>query len=202
MSDAANIRRPSDETTDAPQDIGARLKHARMARGLRLREVAEQAGCSESMISKIENARITPSIKTFHRVCTALGVTMGEIMSKTASASEKIWRTGDRPVTELDSERKGSGIRLERLVPYTRGHLLQGNVHVIDPGGVTDGEITHIGEEVGYVLAGEIELRIADELFVLKAGDSFLYQSDLPHGYRNSGTTEARVIFINTPPTY
>ena len=188
--------------TGVPQEIGARLKHARMARGLRLREVALKAGCSESMISKIENARITPSIRTFHSVCTALGVTMGEIMSQPGASSQKIWRTGERPVTELNSERLGSGIKLERLIPYTRGHLLQGNIHVIAPGGATDGVVTHMGEEVGYVLAGEIELVVGDETFLVREGDSFLYPSDIAHGYRNCGAVEARVIFINTPPTY
>lgn len=187
---------------EMPAGIGTRLKHARLALGMRLREVAARAGCSESMISKIENERITPSIKTFHRVCTALDVTMGEIMSGSNSDSRKVWRKGERLATDFDSQRRGAGIRMERLIPTARGHLLQGNVHIIAPGGGTDGNLSHHGEEVGYVLAGKIELYIGDETFELSEGDSFLYSSHLPHGYRNRSSSEARVIFINTPPTY
>jgi len=38
--------------------------------------------------------------------------------------------------------------------------------------------------------------------YEVSEGDSFCYRSDLPHGYRNIGDTEARVLFINTPPTF
>lgn len=201
MTDIADPSAASPET-EMPSGIGTRLRHARMAQGLRLREVAGRAGCSESMISKIENERITPSLRTFHRVCAALGVTMGEIMSQPTTGGKKVWREGERPITEFDTQRRGRGLQLERLIPYAPGHLLQGNIHVIEPGGGSDGKLTHRGEEVGFVLAGEIELYVGDETFRLKQGDSFLYRSETPHGYRNCGIGEAKVIFINTPPTY
>src|SRR5207344_2556835 len=42
--------------------IGGRLKHARLLAGVRMRELALKVGCTESMISKIENARVVPSL--------------------------------------------------------------------------------------------------------------------------------------------
>jgi quercetin dioxygenase-like cupin family protein len=105
-------------------------------------------------------------------------------------------------VVEFDALRRGTGLRMERLVPHARGHLLQGNIHVIAPGGSTDGVISHDGEEVGYVIAGEIELNVDGHVHRAKAGDSFCYRSELPHGYRNSGKSEARVLFVNTPPSF
>ena len=36
----------------------------------------------------------------------------------------------------------------------------------------------------------------------LKAGDSFFFRSELPHSYRNPGDIEARVLWVNTPPTF
>jgi quercetin dioxygenase-like cupin family protein len=105
-------------------------------------------------------------------------------------------------VAEIDPVRRGEGIRMERLVPYAPGHLLQGNIHVVAAGGGTDGLITHDGEEVGYVIAGRIELRVGDASYEVEAGDSFYYRSERPHGYRNIGDCEARIIFINTPPSF
>src|SRR5258708_19692121 len=40
---------------DKNEYLGVRLRHGRMTMGLRLRDLAEKAECSESMISKIEN---------------------------------------------------------------------------------------------------------------------------------------------------
>src|SRR3954471_23888885 len=42
--------------------IGGRLRHARLLAGIRMRELAEKVGCTESMISKLESGRVVPSL--------------------------------------------------------------------------------------------------------------------------------------------
>jgi transcriptional regulator with XRE-family HTH domain len=184
------------------QAIGVQLRHARIARELRMKDVAAAAGCSESLISKLEKNKVIPSLNVLHRICDALGLTIGEIFAAPGEENEVVTRAGARRIVEVDSLRKGTGIRMERLVPYAKGHLLQGNIHVVAPGGSTDGELSHDGEEVGYVISGKIELTLGDRTFRLSAGDSFSYRSELAHGYRNPGRNEARVLFVNTPPTF
>lgn len=181
-------------------NIGTRLKHARMARGLRLKDVGKAAHCSESLVSKLENNRIQPSLNVLYRICEALGLTFGELFA--TPEPQGIVREGERVVVELDHVRRGQGIRLERLIPQSRGHLLQGYVHVVAPGGGSEGLITHEGEEVAYVLEGEVEILLGEDVYRLGAGDSFCYRSEVPHGYRNVGAGESRIIFINTPPTF
>jgi transcriptional regulator with XRE-family HTH domain len=197
---AASGKAPADATARVPS-LGARLLHARLTREVRMKDVAALAGCSESLISKIENNKVVPSLNVLHRVCEALGVTIGELLSSSAE-QRVVTPAGERRVVEIDSLRRGTGIRMERLVPYARGHLLQGNIHVIAPGGSTDGVISHDGEEVGYVISGRIVLRLGGESHPLSAGDSFCYRSEIPHGYSNDSDEEARVLFVNTPPTF
>ena len=91
---------------------------------------------------------------------------------------------------------------LERLIPYAEGHLLQGNIHHIEPGGGSEGDLEHEGEDFGYVLEGEIELVVASRKYLLRAGDSFCFRSEHPHSYRNPGRQGARVLWLNTPPTF
>jgi transcriptional regulator with XRE-family HTH domain len=182
--------------------VGSRLQHARLLREMRMKDLAIAAGCSESLVSKIENSKSVPSLRVLHRICEALGLTLGEVLATPAEETGAVTRGGERHIVEFDSLRKGTGLRMERLVPYAKGHLLQGNIHVIAPGGSSDGVISHDGEEVGYVIAGEIELTVDGRAYLISAGDSFCYRSELPHGYRNCGTTEARVLFVNTPPSF
>src|SRR6185312_7676666 len=52
--------------------IGARLKHARLAKGYTLKQLAMVVDCSESMISKVENDKLRPSIAMLHRFSQAL----------------------------------------------------------------------------------------------------------------------------------
>lgn len=182
--------------------IGSRIYHARLLREVRMRDVAAAAGCSESMISKIESNKATPSLRVLHRICDALNLPLGDLLSTPDNDDQVVTKAGARHVATIDTLRKGKGIRMERLVPYARGHLLQGNIHVIAPGGSSDGDISHSGEEVGYVISGEIELTVDGKAYVVQPGDSFYYRSDLAHGYRNIGAAEARVLFVNTPPSF
>ncbi len=182
--------------------IGVRIRHARMTRGLRLREVAARAECSESLLSKIENDKVLPSLNALHRISEALGITIGELFAKPNEPAGVVSRSGERPVVTMDPLRQGSGLQMERLIAYDPGHLLQGSIHVVAPGGGSDGMITHEGEEVGYVIEGRLELTVGGQSYMLGTDDSFCFRSELPHGYRNPGPGRARVIFINTPPSF
>jgi len=96
----------------------------------------------------------------------------------------------------------GGGIALERLVLAQRGGLLQANIHIVQPGVETDGQIVHAGEEVGYLLEGTLELLLGEKRHLLQAGDAFTFSSQVPHGYRNPGSTVARILWVNTPATF
>ncbi len=91
---------------------------------------------------------------------------------------------------------------LERVIVPGPGQLLQSDIHVIEPLATSDEQISHAGEELGYVLEGELELTLADECYTLRAGDSFYFPSTVPHSYRNPGKTITRVLWTNTPPTF
>lgn len=56
------------------------------------------------------------------------------------------------------------------------------------PAGVASGWHTHPGEEVGYILAGRVEMMIRDRLTLdLHAGDPFLIPPGTPHNARDVG---------------
>jgi transcriptional regulator with XRE-family HTH domain len=190
--------------TGVPKEvrIGARLKHARMVRGLTLKKVADAAKCSESFISKLENDKASPSFTMLHRLTAILGANVSALFAADDSFGNVVSHPGARPVILTDRLGIGKGIRLERLIPYLHSFLLQGNIHHVAAGGGSDGNIVHSGEEVGYVLDGEIELTVDGRRYRAKAGDSFHFRSELPHGYRNVGAKPARVIWINTPPIF
>lgn len=182
--------------------VGARLKHARLLAGVRMRELAAKVGCTESMISKIENARVVPSLPMLQRLVAALDRDLTSFFGSNPDAPGVVLRQGERPVTTTDPIRDGRGVRYERLVPFGAGNLLEGNIHVIEPGGMKNDPITHQGETVGYVVEGQLELTIEGSTYALKAGDSFFFKNHLTNRYRNTGTVVARVVWVNTPQVH
>jgi transcriptional regulator with XRE-family HTH domain len=184
--------------------LGPRLKHARMVLGMTLRAVSDGAGCSESMLSKIERGLALPSLAALHRLASVLNSNVAELTASAQSAATPVQRAAERPVVEFPAggrSRRG-GIRLERVVVPAKGRLLQADVHVIGPHVSSREQISHAGEEVGYVLEGRLELTLGERRFVLEAGDSFHFASDVPHSYRNPGRARTRVLWVNTPPTF
>lgn len=184
--------------------LGPRLKHARMVLGMTLRAVGDAAHCSEGMLSKIERGLALPSLAALHRLAAVLNTNVAELTSSAQTATAPVQRAGERPVVEFAAggRSKRVGIRLERVVVPAKGRLLQADVHVIEPLVASREQISHVGEEVGYVLEGQLELILRDTRYHLGAGDSFHFASDVPHSYRNPGRVRTRVLWVNTPPTF
>lgn len=193
------------EVDDEERDevgVGLRLREMRRSAHLRLKDVAERAHCSESMLSKIENGNVSPSINTLHRITRALGCSIADLFAKPDAGAPFVLRQGRRPTLVRHPLRSGDGVALESLTPFEIEGLLQAQIHIVEVGGASDGLISHEGEELGYVLEGELELIVDDHRAVLGPGDSFFFASKRPHGYRNAGATQVRVVWVNSPPTY
>lgn len=169
--------------------------------GQTLSAVARSAGCSESMVSKIETDRVNPSLTLLRRIAAALDINVAMLFSDGQSGGV-VSRRGERPVIDTDRLRRGDQVALERLAPHHDGALLQANIHIVGPGGSSDGLISHVGQEVGYLLEGVLDLTVGDRRYRLRAGDSFHFASEIPHGYSNPGPEVARVLWVNTPPTF
>jgi len=74
--------------------IGTRLRHTRLMRGSRLKDVADAAGCSESLVSKIENNKIEPSLQVLHKLCLVLNIGLGELFTRQEEDAPVVTRAG------------------------------------------------------------------------------------------------------------
>lgn len=182
--------------------VGSRIRHARILKGMRMRDLAVEVGCDESMISKIEAGKVTPSLVMLNKIVVALDRDMASFFGLEIDEHKLVQTPSDRMRVSGDALRGGKGVTYERLVPLAAGNLLEANIHVIAPGGEKDDPITHQGEAVGYLLEGEVELQIDGMIYHMKAGDSFFFKAHLANGYRNIGKSPARIIWVNTPQVH
>ena len=179
--------------------LGERLRHARRLHRVTLKGVADRIGCSESMLSKIETGRATPSLETLAKLAEALGTSIPALFNDEQRLPVTVYQEGERQAIGLGSERDHHTV-LERLIPYAEGRLLNANLHVVPPGGGSNGTLSHAGEEVGFVVEGFVELTVDGKTTLLGPGSSFFFGSSLPHSYRNIGTVVAQIVWVNSPP--
>jgi transcriptional regulator with XRE-family HTH domain len=182
--------------------IGARVKHARLLAGQRMRDLARKVGCTESLISKIESGRVAPSLAMLQRLVAALDRDMSSFFGSDPDSPCLVLKQGQRPVLLTDPLRESVGISYERLIPFAAGNLLECNIHIIDPNCAKYDPITHQGETVGYVIEGQLELTIDTTTYNLSAGDSFFFRNYLTNSYRNPGPETTRVLWVNTPQVH
>jgi len=183
--------------------IGSKLKHARLLKGHTLKELAEVVGCSESMLSKLENEKLTPSISFLHRLASALDTSIAELFAESDNLSDAVHHfPHDRRARIVENPELGlAGAWYERIIPVSRSGLLQANILNIPPDMRSDNDVDHVGEELGYLIEGELEVRVDGKCYTLRPGDLLFFPSSLPHGYHNKSDKVARILWVNTPPT-
>ncbi len=199
--------------------LGLRLKDIRLKAGLTLRELARQADVSPSFVSQIENGKSQPSVATLYVFSQLLNVSVDELFEQkdehgTAAPSlsqEDGWEPGGPKNPTSAWPPSAYSNRVSVVHPAHRPHLVMAEgvewerlaatpEHAVNfmkityaPGATSTAGgdlVSHEGYEYGYVLTGQCEVTIGDELFLLNEGESLGFDSAIPHVLRNPGDTE------------
>src|SRR3954466_1398197 len=87
--------------------IGAALRRIRLDDGRTLREVSRAANISMPYLSEIERGRKEPSSEILAGICTALGLTLLDLLAE-AAFEEQSAEAGVAPVTTITAGRSTS----------------------------------------------------------------------------------------------
>ncbi len=178
-------------------EVGKQLRAVRTAFGLSQRELAKRAGVTNGMVSLIEQGRVSPSVGSLQKILSAFPMTMAEFFTRDLEGeTDVVFRAADLPDM-------GTGDIQYRLVAASRRDRKMSILWETYAPETDTGEdlLTHSGEEGGVVVEGELELTVAGKTWLLGPGDSYYFDSRLPHRFRNTGKVPARVVSANSPPT-
>jgi transcriptional regulator with XRE-family HTH domain len=180
--------------------FGDKIRAVRERRALTLREVAEKAGVSESMVSQIERNRVSPAIDTLLALAEILDIDLEYLFSDCRrERSVKIVRVGDRTTFSRPGVVYERLAQLEGLIPGIDG--IEAYQIDLEPGSRTGSdEYGHKGSELGLIVEGRAELTVGKQSYILESGDSAGFASDFPHILSNAGDGTLRVFWVITPP--
>ena len=100
------------------------------------------------------------------------------------------------------SEKKRLSFEGKHLELLFKSGKMEGILIQVEPGENFGKKYSHDGEELHFVIEGEIEYLIGNETYKLAKGDSLWHRSTIPHSVRNSGTKMAKYLTIGVPPTF
>lgn len=175
--------------------VGRQLKKLRSSRGFSLRALAERSGLNINTLSLVENGKSSPSVSTLQQLASALDIPITAFFESEPDKKLLVFTPGDkRPLTTFGST------RMENLAKDFASSSIQPFIVTLKPGmGSGDRMIVHTGHEFVYCQSGTIHYKIDKEEFLLKAGDSLVFEAHLPHCWENIGEDIAEILLILCP---
>jgi transcriptional regulator with XRE-family HTH domain len=179
--------------------FGEKIREVRERKQMTIREVAEKAGLSESLISQIERNRISPAIDTLLKIIDILEIDLDFIFRDfKRERTVNLVKAGERKRAVL------SGTvyeQLSHMLSSDEEHAIEAYFLEVPPGGKTgDEDYGHIGKELGVIIRGKGECAIGKKVYSLKEGDSISFSADVPHQLRNTGNKPLHALWVMTPP--
>ena len=95
-----------------------------------------------------------------------------------------------------------AGNSIQWIVPTAQKYQMEPLLVVIQPHQSLEEDKPHDGEEFGYLMTGRLKLHLGDEVYSVKAGESFYYPAKRRHMIENPGSRPASFIWVSTPPTF
>ena len=182
-------------SADLAPVVGGNLRRLRARRGLSLDKLAHASGVSRAMLGQIELGKSAPTINVLWKIARALDVTFSALISARGGGGTRVLRAAE---SKLLTSHDGSFVS-RALFPFDEPRRVEFYELRLSPHKREKADPHPAGTlENLVVAAGLVEIQLGRENHQLGAGDSILFEADVPHAYVNLGKREARMYLVMT----
>ena len=184
-------------------ELSQNIKRLRQSRKMTVEGLARNSGFSKGFISRLENFRITPSLKALQKIAVALGVNISELFQKDMA----------RPLYTLGKLGAGQELIRDNNFEYGMHYYVLAYQQIerkLNPilveyskGTLERDFLMHGSDEFFVLLEGELDFYISDETLCkrMKADDTLYLTANVPHRVRLAPACDyakALVIYENS----
>ena len=179
--------------------LGEKIKDLRTEKSLSLKELSEKSGISAAAIHKIEANGIIPTITTMMKIADSLGKNVSYFIEEDRKDNDVVFVPANRREPILTFKK---GLDLMGISAKQYGDFIMTAAYATVAVGASSGRnpMKHQGEELVYCLQGKIEFKIKRDTYVLSAGDSINFRTNIDHKWKNIGNKEAKLIWVLAVP--
>ena len=91
---------------------------------------------------------------------------------------------------------------IEWVVPNAQKNQMEPVRLTLHAGGRSEVYQPHEGEDFGYVITGNVRIHYAGQNQTVHAGESFYFKAGKKHYLENTGSKDAVIIWVTTPPNF
>lgn len=163
-------------------DIGKRIKTIREEQKLTIDDLAKRTGYDKELLQSIEEGKIQPQLGMIIKLSKALERGLGDLLGESGDKPYALTTAKERKQIVRSTTPKGQKelYSYVSLAPYVRDKHMEPLIVQLKENPDEETSI-HDGEEFIFVLEGEVIVKIGDDKFELKPGDSLYYLSNYPH---------------------
>ena len=178
-------------------NIGKKIRALRLGNSLTQEELANRLELTKGYISQLENDLTSPSMQTLFSILEVLGTDVHEFFSKEEEQTV-VYKKEDF----YEKENEALKHMISWIVPNALKYEMEPIIIDLAPGGQSEIDDPHPGEEFGYVLEGQVILIINKKRYIIRKGETFYYLANKEHYLMNSSHQNAKVLWIRTPPMF
>jgi transcriptional regulator with XRE-family HTH domain len=175
--------------------IGQKLKELRLQNDLTLEELASRSELTKGFLSQLERDLTSPNITALENILEALGTNLSDFF-QSKEEEQIVFHTNDFFVDDQDER------TIEWIIPNAQKNEMEPILLTLKPGATSQEMKAHAGEEFGYILKGTVVLIRGNKKYKMKAKETFYISGKQGHYLQNTGSSEAKILWVSTPPMF
>lgn len=175
--------------------IGEKIKQLRVMNQLTLEELANRSELTKGFLSQVERNLTSPSIATLEDILEALGTTLSDFFAE--EKEEQIVFTANDFFENFQDN-----YDIYYVVPNAQKNEMEPILLHLKKGGISETIQPNEAEEFGYVLQGKVKLHYGNKDYIVKKGQTFYISGSKSHYISNEWDSDAKVLWVSTPPSF
>jgi len=182
-------------STSPEQDIGKRMRSMRLKQAITLEQLALRTNLSKSLLSKIENGRVSSPVSTLFTIAKALNTKITYFFN---AQDENLPIILVRKNERRQFHRAGAhfGYTYEALGYKRKEKLMEPFILYMDKKTAKNVSFSHPGEEILFILDGTWEFKHGDQTLILRKGDCIYFDASIPHSGKPIGNKPVKAFMV------
>ncbi len=182
-------------STSPEKDLGKRIRSMRLQKAITLQQLASQTNLSKSLLSKIENGKVSSPVSTLFTIAKALNTKITYFFND---------RDENLPIILVRKNERRQFHRINARFGYTyealgykrKEKLMEPFILYMDRRTAKNVSFSHPGEEILFIMDGTWEFKHGDQTLVLRKGDCIYFDASVPHSGKPIGSKPVKAFMV------